>query len=128
MANPTRENCLLADKNSSPLVSTRQANVADAAATTVTAYTNTTIPVDLTFSSNAPTAADTQTISDGASPSVAETGQFMANVEDFMAQVNTDLVAYDARIAAAIVDLDLHKAKLNSILDVLEAHGLMVAS
>jgi hypothetical protein len=107
MANPINEKGLLADKNGKPLLTTRQANVADAAATTATA-------VDVTFTANAPTAADTQTIADGDVPTVAELGQWVANSEDFMAEV--------------VADLDAHKTKINAILDVLEAHGLMIES
>lgn len=111
--------------NGKVVVSDQQALVADAAASTLTAYTNTAVPVAITFTLNEPTAADAQTIANGSAPTAAETGQFMANVEDFMDQVNTDLVAYDARIAAALVDLNAHRTKINAILDVLENHGLM---
>lgn len=55
---------------------------------------------DITWTSNEPTAGDTATIADGDSPSVAETGQ-------------------------AIADLT---AKLNAVLAALEAHGLLADS
>lgn len=93
--------------NEKVVVSDQQANVADAAATTA-------VPVDVTFTANAPTPADTQTIADGTVPTVAELGQWVANSEDFMAQVK--------------VDLDAHRTKINAILDVLENHGLMADS
>jgi hypothetical protein len=72
MANPTKENSLLADKNDKPLISTRQALVADMATT-----------------------AATQTTPWG-----------------FASQAQADSIA----------------TRLNAILDVLEAHGLMNAS
>lgn len=52
---------------------------------------------DVTFTANAPTPSSTQTIADGTIPTVAELGQAVANIE----------------------------AKINAILDVVEAHGLM---
>ncbi len=104
MANPDKQNSQMADGNDNPLIASQQSNVADAAATTAT-------NLAITFTANAPTAADTQTIASGAVPTVAELGQFAANVEDFQAEV--------------VADLDAHKTKINAILDVLEAHGLM---
>jgi len=71
--------------NDKVVVSSQQANVAD--------YT-------ITWTANEPTAGDAATIADGDSPSVAETGQ-------------------------AIADLT---AKLNAVLAILEAHGLMADS
>lgn len=52
---------------------------------------------DITWTANEPTAASTQTIADGDVPTVAELGQAVANIA----------------------------AKMNAMLDVLEAHGLM---
>lgn len=104
MANPKKWAALTADGGGKPLLSTQQALVADLGAATAT-------NLAITFSANGPTAADTQTVADGAAPTVAETGQFMANVEDFQAEV--------------VADLATIRTKINAILDVLEAHGLM---
>ena len=54
----------------------------------------------ITFTANPPTPASTQTVADGDIPTVAETGQFMANVE----------------------------AKLNDIYTILKSQGLMKSS
>ena len=104
MANPVKHESLLADRNGKPMLTTQLATVADAAALTA-------VNLAITFTANGPTAADAQTVADGAVPTVAETGQFMANVEDFQAQVVADLTA--------------HLAKINAILVVLEDQGLV---
>lgn len=56
--------------------------------------------IDITWTSNEPTAAITQTIADGASPTVAETGQYIAN-----------MAAQLAKLLADVADL---RTKLNS--------------
>jgi len=80
MANPLNEEGIVADGNSNPLLSTRQANVADAAVTATL------------------TGVDT----------------------------GTDMTA--AQAGTIVTDLTDHTTKINAILDVLEAHGLMVES
>ena len=104
MATPSKQISQLADKDSKPMIGSQQTLVSDPAATTAT-------NVAVTFTANEPTAADTQTIADGTVPTVAELGQWVANSEDFMAEV--------------VADLDAHKTSLIAILDILEAHGLM---
>ena len=52
------------------------------------------VDLDLTFTDNAPTPGDTATVADGDSPTAAETGQFMADVEAKLVELNamiTDL-------------------------------------
>lgn len=56
--------------------------------------------LDLTFTANAPTPADTQTIADGSSMTAAESGQFAANVEAKLAAIVLDLTALRAAINA----------------------------
>ena len=90
--------------NDKVVVGTQKALVADAAASTA-------VPIVMTWTANEPTAADAQTIADGTVPTVAELGQFVRNMEDFMEEV--------------LVDLNLHRTAINAALDVLEAHGLM---
>jgi hypothetical protein len=85
MANPKRSQSMFADKNSKPLLSTQQTNVPT---------------YDITWTANEPTAGDTATIADGDTPTVAETGQ-------------------------AIADLT---AKVNALIAILEAHGLAADS
>lgn len=104
MANPNKQDSITADRDGNPLLSTAQTLVADSAQTAV--------PVAVTFTANAPTAGDTQTIADGTVPTVAELGQWVANSEDFMAEVD--------------VDLTVLVTKVNAIFDILEAHGLML--
>ena len=96
----------LYDGNGVKILAAQQSTIADAAVTAVA--------VDLTFTANGPTAADTQTIADGAAPTGAETGQFMANVEDFMAEVATDLADVNTQ--------------LNAVIAALKAHGLIASS
>ena len=45
--------------------------------------------LDLTFTANAPTPSDTQTIANGSSMTDAESGQFAANVEAKLAEMTT---------------------------------------
>ena len=44
-------------------------------------------PLVITWTANEPTAALTQTIADGDSPTAAETGQFMQNVNTILASL-----------------------------------------
>ena len=46
----------------------------------------------ITWTANEPTAATTQTIADGDSPTVAETGQAIANLTAIVNQMNADLI------------------------------------
>lgn len=84
MANPTKFDCLLADRNNEPLLSDQQTLIAD--------YT-------FTYTTDDPglTAGDALTVADGDTPTVAE---LLQGVHDLA-------------------------AKVNGILDILEAHGLM---
>jgi len=107
MANPKASRAMMADDNSNQMITSQQSLVADAAAVTA-------IPVVVTFSANTPAPGDTQTIADGTVPTVAELGQWVANSEDFMAQVAADLAEL--------------RTQLNAALDVIEAHGLMADS
>ena len=50
-------------------------------------------PVVITWSSNEPTAAATQTISNGTVPTVAELGQYVANIQVVIAAIIADIVA-----------------------------------
>ena len=50
-------------------------------------------PVVITFSSNDPTPGLTQTVADGASPTVAETGQFMKDANDVQTKIIADIAA-----------------------------------
>ena len=77
MANPSNEKGLIADKASNPILSDRQALVADAAVTATL------------------TGVDT----------------------------GTDMTT--AQAATIVTDLTDHTTKINAILDILEAHGLM---
>ena len=52
----------------------------------------TTVPLVITWSSNEPTAAATQTIANGTVPTVAELGQSVANFAAIIDQIKADLV------------------------------------
>ena len=93
MASPLNEKCLLADGNDNPMITTRQANVADPAA-----ITQLTCPAGGT----------------GAAAGGWDTAG------------NRDLAIVS--INAAKTDIALIRTQLVAVLDVLEAHGLMVAS
>lgn len=99
MANPKKVNTLLADKSGDGLLSDRQALVADATAS----------PVTLTYSANDPgtTANGAVTFADG-------TALVAATMYEFADEVEAALTA--------------HSTKINAILDILEAHGLMADS
>ena len=51
----------------------------------------TTDPLVVTWTANAPTAAATQTIADGDTPTVAELGQSVANLVANVTQISADL-------------------------------------
>ena len=89
MANPIKENCLLADSLSRPLITERQANVADPAAITQVGGTGAT-----------------------------------AGAYDTAGNRNLAITS----INAARADIAVLRAKQIEILDLLEAHGLMVES
>ena len=52
----------------------------------------TTTPLAITWTANAPTAAATQTIADGDTPTVAELGQSVANFAAIINQISADLI------------------------------------
>tara|TARA_R110000744_G_scaffold378061_1_gene493748 strand:+ start:1628 stop:1858 length:231 start_codon:yes stop_codon:yes gene_type:complete len=58
------------------------------------------VPLVMTYSSNAPTAASTQTIANGTVPTVAELGQFTAN----QILINDALISDIAVLRAVIND------------------------
>ena len=125
MAQPNAQNSQLADSSDNPLIADQGAAVTAAAAATVAAASDTAVPLDITYSANAPTPSDTQTIADGTVPTVAELGQFTANVEDFQAQVNVDIADHVVQIAALATDVALIRTALNACIERLEAHGLI---
>ena len=69
----------------------------DASVAAAAAATN--VPVAITFTANAPTPAATNTIADGAVPTVAELGQLAADSEVFQAAVSADVTAVKAELA-----------------------------
>ena len=56
--------------------------------------------IDITWSSNEPTAAITQTIADGASPTVAETGQYIQNINTEVDKLRVQVAALRAQIGS----------------------------
>ena len=69
--------------------------------------------IAITFTTHEPTATTGQTIADGSSPTVAETGEFMANVEQFNTNVVADIAAIKAQLAALAVDVADVRTKFN---------------
>ena len=61
--------------------------------------------LDITFSSNVPTPAATQTIADGTVPTVAEFGQFAANQEVVCAALEADILALKTTVNALLASL-----------------------
>lgn len=96
MANPKKSNTAWADKDGKGMLSTQQALVADATAA----------PVAITYSAN-----DPGTTADGAVTFADGTALVAATMYEFADEVEAALTA--------------HSTKINAILDILEAHGLM---
>lgn len=70
--------------------------------------------VAVTFTSNAPTPAATQTIADGASPTVVETGQWIANNEVVCEALQADITALRATVVLVKTDLESIYTTLNA--------------
>ncbi len=90
---------------STPVAQPASANQAVVAATAVATAALTAIVPAITYSANTPTPSDTQTISDGTVPTVAELGQFTADQEDFNLQVKVDLAAQKAEVDKLVTDV-----------------------
>ncbi len=125
MTQPVKEDSKLADSKDRPQIAERGASVTAAAAATVAAASDTAVPVAVTFTSNEPTASDTQTIADGTVPTVAELGQWVRNSEDFMAQVDVDIADHVVQIAALATDVALIRTAVNALIERIEAQGLI---
>lgn len=54
--------------------------------------------LDITWTANEPTAANTQTIADGDVPTVAELGQFAQNINTIVTQLLADVAAIRTNI------------------------------
>lgn len=98
MANPDVRNTITADGNGNPLLSDQQSNVTDATGV-----------VAVTYTANDPTNTPNNaiTFATGTALAVDEVYEFVDEVE---------------------AALSNHNIKINAILDVLEAHGLMADS
>lgn len=81
---------------------------AKASAATFSAVTTTVAKIVITWTANEPTAATTQTIADGSVPTVAELGQYVANINAQQDNAVDDIEALKAaqdQIAADIVSI-----------------------
>ena len=131
MANPRKDVALVADKSGDPVLSDRQANVADAAVTLATLTATAPLGLVVTWTADDPggTPDGTITIADGdAALVVLEMMTFLEESEanfESMKALATELIADHA---VTITDLTTMSTKINAILDVLEAHGLMTES
>lgn len=153
MAAPNKGDSLFADASGNPLLGARQANVADPASTltaTITAGNIATITagkatrVTLTYTTDDPaTVADgAQTIADG---DIATDAEIIATFDEFEDSV-ADLVTLTSELhddhatlvtllaeliadhATFITDITQNRTAINSILDVLEEMGFMIAT
>lgn len=112
-------------------LNTRMDGVADAtySAPSVTYSTPTTsaAAIAVTFTTNTPTATTAQTIADGSAPTVVESGEMFANIEQAITnlvadvaalktaigQNNTDILATNAALALSAADSAAMLALLN---------------
>ena len=81
-----------------------------AATAAFSAVTTTAAALVITWSSNTPTASNTQTNADGTVPTVAELGQFAQNINTIMTAALVDIAAINAQLvvlAAEIAQLRL---------------------
>lgn len=105
MANPAKQNSLLADKDGKALLGSRQTLVADTAAISTGTLT-------VTYTSgSAPTANDALTVADSTTPTVVELLEYCAELHNLITELKTDVTNVRTTLLAA--------------LDVIEAHGLM---
>lgn len=109
MANPNKEKSITADAVGNPLLGTQQTNVADNSALS-------TGVVAVTYTANDPATSPNQavTFADGSALAAAEVFEFVDEVEAALSVLQTGVNA--------------NVSKINAILDVLEAHGLMADS
>lgn len=84
------------------------------AQTTTTPAAVTMDAVDVTFTANAPTPSNTQTIADGDVPTVAELGQWVANQEVVCEAAQTDITNLRASIVQIKADLESLYAVVNA--------------
>lgn len=62
-------------------------------------------PIVLTWTANEPTAGVTQTIADGSVPTVAELGQYVANINAQLAKLVADDASFRTQITALVADI-----------------------
>ena len=78
--------------------------------------------ITITWTANEPTAATTQTIADGDVPTVAELGQYVANINAQLAAVNVDKTALKAACGELFQfaqNMNTEFAKLKTTVDAL---------
>jgi len=91
-------------------LNTRFGKVADA---TYSVPSTSAAAIAVTFSTHEPTATTALTVADGSSPTVVESGQFIANVEAQLVNVVADIAALKAAIAQLAVDNAAMLTKIN---------------
>ena len=131
MAAPQKGNALLADANSNPLLGIRQSNVADPASTlTSTLSASAAVATAVTWTTDSPSAANgSVTIADGdASLNVAEVMEVFIEFESSIAGLVTLANELRTDHATFITDITDNRTAINSILDVLEEMGFMIAT
>jgi len=131
MAAPKKGDSQLADASGNPLLGARQSNIADVAASTANISAAAATAITLTYTTDDPgtTADGAVTFADGdAAMSAAEEYAFADELESTLSalvtlttELRTDHDTFVTDVAALIV-------AVNSILDVLEAQGFMVAT
>lgn len=125
-----KQNSQLSDANDFPLIGNAQTLVSDSAKTLATISAAAPTAVTLTYSSNDPgtTANGAVTIADGTALVAAEVFEVLDEFESSISKLVTLGVELRTDHATIITDLTTHDTKINAILDILEAHGLMKAS
>ena len=131
MAAPQKGASKLADASGNPLIGNRSANIADVAATTanITAAAATRVTITYTTDDPGTTANGAVTVADGdAALVVAEMFELFDEFEDSVA----DLVTLTAELRTdhdtTVTDIAAIIVAVNSILDVLESNGFMIAT
>ena len=131
MAAPQKGASQMADASGNPLIGNRSANIADVTATlaTITAAAPTRVTITYTTDDPGTTANGAVTVADGdAALVVAEVNELFDEFEDSVADLVTLTTELRTDHAATIVDIAALIVAVNSILDVLEVNGFMIAT
>lgn len=127
MANPNKQNTISADGNGNGLLSDQQDLVADASNTIATITAGAATATTLTYTANDPgtTPDGAVTIADGTALVAAEVYETFDEFESSISALVTLTTELRTDHGTFKTDIDNLATKINSVLDILEAHGLM---